>query len=139
MYPQSEILFPYRSIARLKNLRGEVWRELVKRVVAQPDGELDTIAFSLMMIRLCDCLNCDPGNYKAFLGCDTCSQRTIAGLKLSDQQLVKRFEKARQDVEQYLRNGRLDTVPGEEVVTVRLQGDDRMDESEALMHVVELG
>lgn len=103
MYPQSEILFPYRSIAALKNLRGEAWRALVERVAAQPDGSLDTIAFSYMMIRLCDCLNCDMGSYKASLGCTPCAQRTIAGLKLSDEELLKEFEKARQEVEAYLK------------------------------------
>ena len=103
MYPQSEILFPYRSIAALKHLRGETWRALVERVAAQPDGALDTIAFSYMMIRMCDCLNCDMGSYKASLGCTPCAQRTIAGLKLSDEELLKEFEKARQEVEAYLK------------------------------------
>ncbi|MCD6291272.1 MAG: hypothetical protein J7M34_12270 [Anaerolineae bacterium] len=102
MYPQSEILFPYRRIAPLKKLRGEKWRELVTRVTAQPDGTLDTLAFSLMMIRLCDCLNCDMGSYKASLGCLTCSQRTIAGFKGDDEALIQEFEQARQDVKAYL-------------------------------------
>lgn len=104
MYPQSEILFPYRSIAALKDLRGKKWRELVKRVVTQPDGTLDTVAFSLMMIRLCDCLNCDMGSYKASLGCTLCAQRTITSYKGDDEDLLKEFEKAREDVAAYLAN-----------------------------------
>jgi|Deesub1362A_J573_1020465.scaffolds.fasta_scaffold03819_3 hypothetical protein len=102
MYPQSEILFPYRSIAALKSLRGEKWRELVQRVAAQPDGTLDTVAFSLMMIRLCDCLNCDMGSYKASLGCTSCAQRTISSYKGDDKALLQEFEKAREDVAAYL-------------------------------------
>ncbi len=103
MYPQSEILFPYRSIAALKNLRGEKWRKLVERVATQPDGTLDTVAFSLMMIRLCDCLNCDMGSYKASLGCTLCAQRTIAGSKADDEALLQEFERARQEVASYLK------------------------------------
>ncbi len=103
MYPQSEILFPYRSIAALKHLRGEKWQKLVERVAAQPDGTLDTIAFSLMMIRQCDCLNCDMGSYKASLGCTPCAQRTIASVKSDDDALIQAFEKARRDVEAYLK------------------------------------
>lgn len=102
MYPQSEILFPYRSIASLKHLRGERWQNLVAQVAAQPDGALDAVAFTLFMIRQCDCLNCDMGSYKASLGCTPCSQRTIASIKLDDDALIEEFEKARQEVQEYL-------------------------------------
>jgi hypothetical protein len=102
MYPQSEILFPYRSITGLKHLRSEKWQSLVARVAAQPDGELDTISFSLLMIRQCDCLNCDMGSYKASLGCTPCSQRTIAGVKAEDSVLIAEFERAHRDAEAYL-------------------------------------
>lgn len=102
MYPQSEILFPYRSIASLKHLRGERWQNLVAQVAAQPDGALDTVAFTLLMIRQCDCLSCDMGSYKASLGCTPCSQRTIASIKLDDDALIEEFEQARQEVQAYL-------------------------------------
>ncbi|GAB4523845.1 MAG: hypothetical protein Kow0047_33760 [Anaerolineae bacterium] len=102
MYPQSEILFPYRTIAALKGLRGDKWQRLVERVAAQPDGTLDTVAFTLLMIRQCDCLNCDMGSYKASLGCTPCAQRTVSSVKASDEALVREFEKAREDVKAYL-------------------------------------
>ena len=57
MYPQSEILFPHRAIRPLSRERGADWQELVNQVASQRDGNEDTLAFSLMMIRLCDCLN----------------------------------------------------------------------------------
>jgi hypothetical protein len=55
-----------------------------------------------MMIKLCDCLNCDLSSYKAALGCSACSQRTINALRDTDQQLLRRFEKSRQEVTLYL-------------------------------------
>ena len=110
MYPQSEILFPYRSIAALKHTRGEKWRDLVTRVAMQPDGTLDTIAFSLMMIRVCDCLNCDMGSYKASLGCTPCAQRTVTSIKADDDALVADFEKTRREVEGYLAEEKIQRV-----------------------------
>ena len=65
MYPQSEILFPHRAIRPLGRERGAEWQELVDQVASQRDGNEDTLAFSLMMIRLCDCLSCDQSCYKA--------------------------------------------------------------------------
>ena len=102
MYPRSEILFPYKSIPTLKNLRDEQWRELVERIAALPETHEDSLAFCLMMIKLCDCLNCDLGSYKASLGCSTCAKRAILAVKNSDATLLKRFEKAREEVLNYL-------------------------------------
>ena len=87
MYPKSEILFPHRAIRPLGLERGADWRELVNQVASQRDGNEDTLAFSLMMIRLCDCLNCDQSGCKASLGCVTCAQRVVGAQKASDLML----------------------------------------------------
>ena len=100
MYPQSEILFPHRAIRKLSAERGTDWQELVKQVASQRDGMEDTLAFSLMMIRLCDCLNCDQSSYKASLGCVSCAQRVVGAQKGSDLKLRRTFEKTRQEIRQ---------------------------------------
>ncbi len=102
MYPESEILFPYRAIAPLRKERGAEWQELVDQVSNQRDGNEDTLAFSLMMIRLCDCLNCDQSSYKASLGCIACARRTVAAEKTSDIMLCQSFEQTRQEIRQHL-------------------------------------
>jgi len=104
MYPESEILFPNRAIAPLKKERGNDWQSLVSQVAHQHDGSEDSLAFSLMMIRLCDCLNCDQSSYKASLGCVSCARRTVSTDKASDTMLVQSFEQTRQEVRR-LRNG----------------------------------
>jgi hypothetical protein len=71
-------------------------------VARLPETHEDALAFSHMMIKLCDCLNCDLGSYKAALGCSACSQRTINALRDTDQQLTRRFEKSRKEVLTYL-------------------------------------
>ncbi len=102
MYPRSEILFPHRSVRALKNLRDGQWRELVERIAALPETHEDSLAFSLLMIRLCDCMNCDLGSYKASLGCATCARRAVSAIKASDTALVRRFEKAKEEILDYL-------------------------------------
>ena len=102
MYSRCEILFPHSRVSGLKRLKGEEWKKLTERVAALPETHEDALAFSHLMIKLCDCLNCDLGSYKAALGCAACSQRTINALRDTDQQLLRRFEKSRKEVETYL-------------------------------------
>ncbi len=105
MYPDSEILFPHKAIRGLRHLRGPKWQQLVERILRLPEDHPDAIAFSLLMIRLAECLHCDIGSYKAFLGCQTCSQRIIAGFKGTDEDLLRLYEEAREDVRRYLETG----------------------------------
>jgi len=102
MYSRCEILFPHSRVSGLKKLKGEDWQKLAERVALLPETHQDALAFSHMMIKLCDCLNCDLSSYKAALGCSACSQRTINPLRDTDQQLLRRFEKSRQEVTLYL-------------------------------------
>ena len=102
MYSRCEILFPHSRVSGLKKLKGEEWQKLTERVALLPETHQDALAFSHMMIKLCDCLNCDLSSYKAALGCSACSQRTINALRDTDNQLLRRFEKSRQEVTLYL-------------------------------------
>lgn len=102
MYSRCEILFPHSRVGGLKKLKGDEWKDLTERVARLPETNEDALAFSHMMIKLCDCLNCDLGSYKAALGCSACSQRTINALRDTDQQLSRRFEKSRKEVLIYL-------------------------------------
>lgn len=103
MYPRSQILFPYSCVRLLHGLLDEQWDALVELAARQGESSPEGLAFSWMMIRLCSCENCDLGSYKASLGCDTCSQRVILGVK-STKLLLKRFEKAMKEIQQYLRD-----------------------------------
>jgi hypothetical protein len=102
MYSRCEILFPHSRVNGLKKLKGEDWQKLTERIAVLPETHQDALAFSHMMIKLCDCLNCDLSSYKAALGCSACSQRTINALRDTDQQLLRRFEKSKREVELHL-------------------------------------
>ena len=102
MYPESEILFPTRCIPGLQRLRDEKWDELVERIMSVSETDADSLAFSYMMIKLCKCLRCDLGSYRASLGCCTCAQRAIKGFKSSDRALMRYYARARREIMRYL-------------------------------------
>lgn len=111
MYPDSEILFPNRCIRQLAGLRGAEWDRLIDEIASLPEPHEDSLAFSLMMIKLGSCLTCDLDSYRASLGCATCAKRTVAGFKGSDTLLRKRFEEAHKEVTIYLKESGQDTLP----------------------------
>jgi hypothetical protein len=100
---RSEILFPSKAIPALANLRGPEWQRLVAHVMSLPDMDEDKVAFCLMMVRLSECMKCDLGSYKASLGCASCARRAVNSAKLTDAALLKRYERARAEVHEYLR------------------------------------
>jgi hypothetical protein len=102
VYFRSELLFPHESVSDLMDMGDGQWQKLVARVAALPDTHEDSLAFSLMMIRLCGCLRCNPGSYRASLGCSVCARRMIGMLKQSDVKLIERFRRAKEDVRRYL-------------------------------------
>lgn len=102
MYSRCEILFPHTRVGGLKKLKGDEWRKLTERIAVMPETHEEALAFSYMMIELCECLNCDLGSYKAALGCSACSQRTINAVRETDHQLVRRFEKSKEEVSDFL-------------------------------------
>ena len=106
----TEMLFPARVIPSLECLRGPAWKNLVEKVAQQEEGEKDTLAFGLMMIRLDGCLTCHADSYRAMRGCTACAQQTIARCKETDEGLIKLFKQAQKDVDDYLNNGTLVNV-----------------------------
>jgi len=97
-----EILFPHSRVSGLKNLGDEEWKALVERIAALPETHPDALAFSYTMIKLCNCLNCDLGSFKASLGCSVCSQRTVSAVHASGKDLMREYSRARKEVLAYL-------------------------------------
>jgi hypothetical protein len=102
MYPKAELLFPPRLIASLRNLRGPEWADLVDRVTKLPETDPDSLAFTLMMIRLDGCVKCHEGSFRYMRGCQLCATQTVMQFKGADADLVALYAKARRDVDAYL-------------------------------------
>ncbi len=112
VYFRAELLFPHDSVPALMEVGDGQWQSLVKRISDLPDTDEDALAFSLMMIRLCGCLRCNPGSYKASLGCSACGRRIIGMNKETDDALIGHFHKAREDLLRYLETGEVEEEEG---------------------------
>lgn len=100
---KTPFLFPHSSVPFLRAMREEAsWADLVKRVSDLPETAEDSLAFQLMMVRICGCLRCT--NYKANLGCTTCSQRAVRNSKSSTNAIMHAFTKAQEEVRSFLLN-----------------------------------
>jgi hypothetical protein len=102
MYPKAELLFPPRLIPLLRDLRGSDWAELVDRVAKLPETDPDSLAFSLMMIRLDGCVKCHEGSFKYMRGCQLCATQTVTQFKGTDQDLLYIYQRARRDIDAHL-------------------------------------
>ncbi len=102
MYPKAELLFPPRLIASLRNLRGPEWAALVDRVAKLPETDPDSLAFTLMMVRLDGCVKCHEGSFKYMRGCQLCATQTVMQFKGTDADLGIQYQTARRDIDAYL-------------------------------------
>jgi len=102
MYADNELLFPTYVISSLQHSRGDEWSALVERVSNLPADNIETLAFSLLMIRVDGCLSCETDSYRAMRGCKACSKQSLRRFKGSDLELVAAYQKALEDVQQYL-------------------------------------
>jgi hypothetical protein len=102
MYPKADLLFPPRMIASLRNLRGPEWAALVDRVTKLPETHLESLAFTLMMVRLDGCVKCHEGSFKYMRGCQVCAVQTVMQFKGTDADLLVLFQKALHDTDAYL-------------------------------------
>ena len=116
MYPKAELLFPPRLISSLRNLRGPEWAALVDRAAKLPETDPDSLAFSLMMVRLDGCVECHEGSFKYMRGCQLCATQTVMQFKGTDADLLELFTKARRDVDAYLAGEPIDIEEDEREV-----------------------
>jgi hypothetical protein len=102
MYAQNELLFPHYVIASLRNDRGYQWQELVDSVIRLQETDPETLAFSLMMIRMNRCLSCETDSYRAMRGCKVCSHQALRRYNGSEDELILCYQKALEDVREHL-------------------------------------
>ena len=102
MYAENELLFPSYVIPKLRDSRGESWAKLVDRVSSLPEDHPESLAFSLMMIRLDGCLSCETDSYRAMKGCTGCALQTLRRYKGPDKELLARYKEAQDELEEHL-------------------------------------
>lgn len=102
MYMQTEILFPAYVIPALRDAAGTEWRRLVDKVTPLDETDPASLAFSLMMIRLDGCMECETDSFRAMRGCEACALQTVRRHRGCEKELVQNYKSALKDVRAYL-------------------------------------
>lgn len=102
MYMKSEIMFPPQVIPALREAAGAEWRRLVDKVAALDEADPESLAFSLMMIRLDGCLECETDSFRAMRGCEACAQQTVRRHRGQEKELLRHYKTALKEVRGYL-------------------------------------
>jgi hypothetical protein len=100
--PETDLLFPPRSLPALSNLRGRVWQDLVANVLEAGNDSIEQMAFVLMMARLNNCTTCNADSFRGMTGCATCTTLSLKRFHETDDALATLFQATREEVEQYL-------------------------------------
>jgi hypothetical protein len=99
----TDVLFPPRVIPQLRSLRGDQWLTLVDQVSMVEEPSLERLAFVLLMVRLGGCTSCQADSFRAMRGCTQCATQTIRRYRGSDDDLLKDYQEAKEDIDRYLR------------------------------------
>jgi len=110
MYAENELLFAPYVIPKLRTSRGEDWRSLVDHVSGLPEDHPESLGFSLLMMRLDVCMECETDSYRAMRGCTSCALQTLRRYKGPDSELLQKYKAALKDVQDHLA-----TLPTERV------------------------
>jgi hypothetical protein len=95
-------MFPPSVIPALRDACGPAWRGLVDKVAALDDTHPESLAFSLMMIRLDGCLDCETDSFRAMRGCAACALQTVRRYRTNERELLRLYQAALSDVRSYL-------------------------------------
>jgi hypothetical protein len=98
---KTELLFPPRLIPELADARGPAWRDLVTATAGEDDSSLEQTAFVLMMARLNNCATCNSDSYRSIQGCSACSKLSLKHFRGPDEELLRSFDTAKEDVIRY--------------------------------------
>ena len=102
MYVNAEIMFPPSVIPSLRDAAGPEWRGLVERVSGLDETHPESLALSLMMIRLDGCLECETDSFRAMRGCAACALQTVRRYRKNERELLRLYQVALKDIEDYL-------------------------------------
>lgn len=100
--PETDLLFPPRTLPALRDLRGAPWRDLVTLVLEAGPDSREQMAFVLMMARMNNCATCNADSFRAMTGCTACTKQSLKHSHETDQALVALFQAAHAEVDQYL-------------------------------------
>jgi hypothetical protein len=99
---ETELLFPAHVLPSLSDMRGESWQLLVKDISSFKPDSLELMAFTLMMVRIGNCVFCNSDSYRAMHGCRQCARQALQRFRGSDEDLIILYNSAKSEVKEYL-------------------------------------
>ena len=93
-----------RVAPQLRDLRGEIWQNLVDKAVNASEGSVEQLAFSLLLVRLNGCLTCYADCFRAMKGCTDCAIATVRRYRGEDSELLEMYDEAVLEVDEYLKS-----------------------------------
>lgn len=99
---ETDLLFPTRVIPSLIDLRGEIWQSIIREILSSRGDSLEVIAFTLLMVRITNCIFCNTDSYRAMHGCNQCARQALNRFRGTDQELVELFSTAKSEVKDFL-------------------------------------
>lgn len=71
-----------------------MWKDLIAKIMSKDSGDIEHLAFVLMMVKLNGCNSCSSDSFRAMRGCTQCSLQNIRRYKENDKELIELYEKA---------------------------------------------
>jgi hypothetical protein len=99
--PDTELVFPIRILPLLKDLRGEIWKQIITEVL-ESNNLVSQVGITILMIKVAGCTTCNADSYRAIRGCTLCSQQAIKRYKVPDKELNQFFRKSCNKVKIFL-------------------------------------
>jgi hypothetical protein len=97
-----DLLFPTSVIPLIKESRGAIWESLVNDIISTEPDSLEITAFTLLMVRINNCIFCNTDSYRAIHGCPQCARQALHRFRGSDEDLVDLYVNAKSEVSEYL-------------------------------------
>ena len=102
MYTHNEIMYPPRVTPLLREAAGPEWRRLVDRVCQLEETHPEALAFSLTMVRLDGCLECETDSFRAMRGCEACALQSVRRYRKNEKELLQLYDASLKDTRAYL-------------------------------------
>jgi hypothetical protein len=99
-----DLIFPPEAIPGLRDERGTHWKALVTELAEADPLQPELVAFVLTMARLNNCATCNADSFRALQGCSQCSRQSLKRYRGTDEQLLRLFKTAKDDVLQHLQS-----------------------------------
>lgn len=100
----TEIILSPRCFPFLRDLADDTWAQLVDQVNMLEPYHTQRLAFELLIVHWCGCVNCQADSYRAMQGCVQCAIQAVRRMRNTQTDLLVLFTDAMSEIETYMEN-----------------------------------